>query len=180
MTNSPPSSNESPVPLSAWPSTSHPKRQSAQRSRPSSRPRHTSATTKSGKKWNKRLNRRERLLRQLEIDLDVLASSPQITPLLNQNGIKADRVVEVLRCDDQPDSLTFVRKWDSLTPSSRSIAGIEVIALAAGLTPRRLWELFQGASLVQAKQSVSVLLAESLPEIMQTAIRGAKLAKGLA
>ena len=128
----------------------------------------------------KGLSRRDALLRRLEVDLDLLAASPQITPLLKQNGIKPERVVEVLRCDDQPESLTFVQQWDAIIPASRSIVGIEAIAIVAGITPRRLWELFQGASLVQAKQSVSVLLAESLPKIMQTAIRGAKMPKGQA
>jgi hypothetical protein len=112
------------------------------------------------------------------VDDAVLAQHPQITPLLRINGIHPDRLTEVLRCDDQPESLVFVRRWDELTTEHRSLAGVEAIALSCGMTPRRLWELFQGASLVQARASVSVLIAESLPKIMQTAIKGAKTGKG--
>jgi hypothetical protein len=112
------------------------------------------------------------------VDDAALAENPQITPLLRINGIHPDRMVEVLRCDDQPESLTFVRQWGALSTENRSLAGVEAIALSCGMTPRRLWELFQGASLVQARASVSVLIAESLPKIMQTAIKGAKTGKG--
>ena len=123
-------------------------------------------------------NRRAELLRRLKVDDAALAEHPQITPLLRINGIHPDRMVEVLRCDDQPESLMFVRQWDGLSTENRSLAGVEAIALSCGMTPRRLWELFQGASLVQARASVSVLIAESLPKIMQTAIKGAKTGKG--
>lgn len=68
----------------------------------------------------------------------------------------------------------FVQRWDALTENNRELAGVEAVALSVGMTPRRLWELFQGASLMQAKQSVAVMLADSLPEIMQRTITSAK------
>ena len=44
----------------------------------------------------------------------------------------------------------------------------------------RSWELFAGAALVQSKESVAVMIAMSLPEVMAVTIKGAKKAKGIA
>jgi len=104
--------------------------------------------------------------------------APQISPLLRQNGIKPARLVEVLRCDTEPESLAFIQFWDSLAISARHDIGLEVAALAAGLTPRRLWELYHGATLMQAKESVAVMMAEALPAIMKRALSRAKTVKG--
>lgn len=123
-------------------------------------------------------NRRDEVLRRLDVDPQVLATSPQITPLLRQNGIKNERLVEVLRCDITPEASRFVQLWDKLTPASRSLAGVEAIALGAGMTPRRLWEVFCGAALVQGKESVGISIALSLPEVMQMTVKEAKKSKG--
>ena len=117
-------------------------------------------------------------MRRLDVSPDELADQPQIAPLLRQNHIMPERLVEVLRCDDAPESLAFVKMWDSLTPASRSLAGLEVIALAADITPRRLWELFQGAALMQSRASISAMIALELPEIIRVTIKGAKKVKG--
>ena len=117
-------------------------------------------------------------MRRLDVSPDELADPPQIAPLLRHNRIMPERLVEVLRCDDAPESLAFVKMWDSLTPASRSLAGLEVIALAADITPRRLWELFQGAALRQSRASISAMIALELPEIIRVTIKGAKKVKG--
>ena len=118
------------------------------------------------------------MLRRLDVSKDELADQPQIMPILRQNGIHPDRLVEVLRCDDDPDSLTFIKLWDTLTPASRSLAGLEAIALSADLTPRRLWELFQGAALMQSRASISAMIALELPGIIRQTIKQAKKPKG--
>lgn len=123
---------------------------------------------------------KERILKRLDVDAEQLAQQPQIMPLLRLNGIRPDRMVEVLRCDSNPESLTFTRAWDGLTPSARNIVGLEAIAVSVGILPRRLWELFAGAALIQANQSVAVMIAMSLPDVMKVTIKGAKKAKGLA
>ena len=128
----------------------------------------------------KHRNRRDEILRRLDVDPEALASQPQIAPLLRMNGIHPKRLVEVLRCDSNPESMTFVKAWDSLTPAGRHLAGLEAVAVSVGLLPRRLWELFAGAALVQSKESVAVMIAMSLPEVMAVTIKGAKKAKGLA
>lgn len=127
----------------------------------------------------KHRNRRSEILRRLDVDEDLLSMQPQIAPLLRLNGIRNDRLVEVLRCDSNPESMMFVHQWDDLTPAERQLAGLEAIAVSVGLLPRRLWELFAGAALVQSKESVAVMIAMSLPEIMRVTIKGAKKAKGI-
>src|SRR5208337_131948 len=69
--------------------------------------------------------RKDEILRHLGVDPEELAQSPQIAPLLRQNSVHPDRLVQVLRCDTDAESMKFVRLWDSLTPASRSIAGVE-------------------------------------------------------
>jgi hypothetical protein len=128
----------------------------------------------------KHRNRRSEILRRLDVDEEQLAQQPQIAPLLRMNGIRPERLVEVLRCDSNPESMTFVHAYDALTPAARHLAGLEAVAVSVGLLPRRLWELFAGAALVQSKESVAVMIAMSLPEVMAVTIRGAKKAKGLA
>lgn len=130
----------------------------------------------SGRRTQK--NRRDVLLRRLGVTEDVIVASPKITPILRQNGIKIESLVQTLRCDSDPQSLAFVQTWDSLSPASKSLAGIEVVAVASGFSPRRLWELYQGARLVQSRESVGMLIADALPDVFKVTIRNAKKEKG--
>jgi len=186
VTTSAQSSPESPSPLSAWPTTSpQPKKSGSQPSSalprtPKKREKDSSLKANSRGRHGKYRNRRDELLRRLDVDMEQLDMQPQIAPLLRMNGIRPERLVEVLRCDSNPESMTFVKAWDKLTPAARYLAGLEAVAVSAGLLPRRLWELFAGAALVQSKESVAVMIAMSLPEVMAVTIRGAKKAKGLA
>jgi hypothetical protein len=112
------------------------------------------------------------------MEVDEAALTPEITPLLRQNGIKPERLVEILRCDVAPEAQAFIKTWDSLTPATRSIAGIEAVAVASGITPRRLYEVFAGAALMQSKESVSLRIALALPLAVQMTIKDAMTAKG--
>jgi hypothetical protein len=98
---------------------------------------------------SKNRNRRDELLRRLKVDVKFLESQPQISPLLKQSGILPARVIEVLRGDENGESQNLVALWDALTPANQKILGLEALSVAAGLTPRRLWELYNGASLMQ-------------------------------
>jgi hypothetical protein len=125
-------------------------------------------------------NRRSELLRRLDIDEKELAAQPQIAPLLKQCGILPTRVIEVLRADTDPDSMKVVTLWDELTPANRSLLGLEPLALACGLTPRRLWEIYSGANMMQSRELVGNMILDSLPAIMRVTIKEAKKIKGYA
>ena len=108
-----------------------------------------------------------------------LRKQPQVSLLLHLANVKPDTFVNVLRCDVRPESIAFVGAWDALTPKDRELAGVEAVAVSAGILPLRLWELFAGAGLMQGNQMVAVLMATSMADIMKTTIKGAKKAKGL-
>src|ERR1700760_3889366 len=95
------SSSESPSPLNAWPTTSRPSKNRAKSDQRSSRRPSTTAKSAQGKRGGrqprqKNRNRRDHLLRKLQIDLEVLAVQPEITSLLKECGIQPSRVIEVL------------------------------------------------------------------------------------
>jgi hypothetical protein len=133
---------------------------------------------KRGPKSKRQVSHRELLMRKYGVTSEQLADQPQVTPLLRQNGVKPARLVEVLRCDTESESLAFIKFWDSLPNGDRRDIGLEMAALAAQITPRRLWELYHGATLMQAKESVAVMMAEALPAIMKRALSRAKTVKG--
>src|SRR5574337_1628129 len=171
----------SPTPSPGLPTTSAPPNPAATGDPPRSPRQRTVARTirrKPGPKSKPRADRRLQLMRKFGVSAEQVADAPQIAPLLKQNGVRRERFVEVLRCDREPESLAFVQFWDGLTASDRHDITLEVAALAASLTPRRLWELYHGATLMQAKESVAVMMAEALPAIMRRALSRAKTAKG--
>lgn len=174
--------------VSSWPSSGSPttSRQSSKTGSGSRQPsrrqstRGKSATKrKSGRpSGGKNRSRRDELLRRLDIDIDALNAQPQIAPLLKQCGILPTRVIEVLRADQEEGSLAAVKVWDSLTPANRNLLGLEALAMASGITPRRLWELYCGATMSQSRDSLGVMIADALPSIMRVTIKDAKKAKG--
>jgi hypothetical protein len=118
------------------------------------------------------------LLRRLGLDAERVAAEPQIAPLLKQCGILPARVIEVLRADQSDESKAIVARWDELTPASRNLLGLEPLAMSAGMTPRRLWEMYCGASMMQTRECIGLMIANALPSVMQKTIQEAKKAKG--
>lgn len=112
--------------------------------------------------------------------MEALNAQPQIAPLLKQCGILPARVIEVLRADQDEASLAVVKLWDSLTPANRNLLGLEALAMACQMTPRRLWELYNGANMMQSRESIGAMIADALPSIMRVTIKDAKKAKGFA
>lgn len=168
--------------LRDWPTTS-PQSSERKSGRQRSRRQPTAEKRGNGKSSGKgsrgpHRNRRDEILRRLGVTAASLASSPQIGPLLRQNGILPARLVEILSCDTTTEAAAFVKVWEELTPAGRSLAGVEAISIAAGMTPRRLWEVFCGAALVQGKESVGVAIALALPDVMRVTVKEAKKAKG--
>jgi hypothetical protein len=127
-------------------------------------------------------DRRSKLLRRLGANPEELAAQPKIYPLLKRCDILPARVIEVLRADHQVDaSQAVVAKWDDLSPADRSLLGpeiLEALAVASSLTPRRLWELYSGANLMQSRESIGNIIADALPAIMRVTARQAKTPKG--
>jgi hypothetical protein len=89
------------------------------------------------------------LLRRFGLTAEQVDGTNQITPLLRKMGMLPSELIDVLRADDSPESRKIVAGWDLLTPANQKILGLEGLALAVDLTTRRLWELYNGANLVQ-------------------------------
>lgn len=183
MPKPPHSSNVSSWPQSASQPTYPRKRNTGKGSQPRSRTPRTREKNATAKKSGrpsgaKNRNRRDELLRRLDIDVVALDAQPQIAPLLKQCGILPARVIEVLRADQDEGSLAAVRIWDTLTPANRNLLGLEALAMASGMTPRRLWELYCGATMSQSRDSLGVMIADALPAIMRVTIKDAKTKKG--
>ena len=176
----PPNSSKWPSsPSSVWPITSRRSKPRGKSSQPRSRQQGTSARTSTKRSsTGSGKNRRNELLRKLGIDRQSIDDQAQITPILKQCGILPARVIEVLRVDQDDLSREVTRIWDSWTPGARRILGLEALAVAAGTTPRRLWELYAGATMTQSRESVGVMIADALPSIMRVVIRKAKTTEG--
>ena len=183
MKDTSPPSKASPI---AWPgsrNTSRPSKSRVKGSRPSSPKRPTRVKSGSAKNSGKgsrgpRRNRRDEVLRRLGLTSEQVDGQPQIAPLLRQCGLLPSRIIEVLRVDQDENSVKVTALWDTLTPHARSAAGLEGVSLAVGITPRRLWELYAGATMMQSRESVGVMIAEALPKIMAVTLRQAKTPKG--
>jgi hypothetical protein len=109
-----------------------------------------------------------------------LDASPSMAPYLKQMGLIPQKIVDTLRFDDQEESRRFIALWDSLTPASRSLVGLDALALGIGITPRRLWEIFNGALMIQSREMVGGMIALALPEVFKITIKNAKKSKGYA
>lgn len=183
MPETPQSLKESPSPSSDWPSTSRPSKSREKSAPRPSRARPTPARKESASSLRKhskgkRLSRRDAILHRLGLTSEQVDSQPQIASMLRQCGLNPTRFIEVLSVDQDESSIKAVALWNSLSPHSRSAAGLEGLALAIGITPRRLWELYAGAALTQSREMVGIMIAESLPEIMKVTIKQAKTPKG--
>lgn len=177
------SSNEVLWPLKGSRNTSRRSSKQGSAARRSSAPPSTRAKRKTGRNSGrpsgaKSRNRRDELLRRLKVDAKELEAQPQIAPLLKQCGILPARVIEVLRADQDEASRAVVKLWDELTPANRNILGLEALAMATGITPRRLWEVYSGANMMQSREVVGNMILDSLPSIIAVTIKEARKAKG--
>ena len=73
--------------------------------------------------------------------------------------------------------------WDALSAAERSLLGVEVLevlAISSGLPPRRLWEAYGTAAMLQSREATRAIIADALPGIMRVTAKDAKRSKGFA
>lgn len=75
-----------------------------------------------------------------------MAGVPSITRLVGEATGSVAEAIEILSGDDAEDSIKFMAKWNSLSPSDQRHVKLEEVIIAAGLTTRRFKELLAGAS----------------------------------
>lgn len=127
-----------------------------------------------------KLDRRRTLLSIFGLTCEQVDAAVQVTSLFRRIGVKPERVIEVLQADSEPESCRLVATWGQLTPANRHIMGLEGLALACKMTPRRLWELYCGANMMQSREAVGAMICEALPSVMEKTIKQAKAGKFIA
>lgn len=120
----------------------------------------------------------EKTYQRLGITAQQMEGVALIQPLLRRAGMSAEQAVEILSSDDSPDAQSFMAVYRKMSPNDRRRASIEAIAVAAKLTTRRLWEVLSGASMIQGRDVVRLMLSAAQPEIVARSIEGAKTEKG--
>jgi hypothetical protein len=115
---------------------------------------------------------------RLGVTPEQLKGTMTITPLLKQavGGVKG--CIQALRNDDSTDATLFIAKWDSLTQTDQKYLSVEEVAIAAGLTPRRLVEVITGALMSQGDFAAKIIVASSKPDIIKRMAKEAKTALG--
>src|SRR6185503_16370364 len=66
-----------------------------------------------------------------------------------------------------------LEKWNSISESDHDYLSLEEIAVAAGLSPRRLWEVLAGACLQQSADTVKLMVSAAQPKIVDATIKAA-------
>lgn len=124
-------------------------------------------------------DRAKAALRRLDIDLDELASAPQITPLLKHadGGLKA--VLSAMRfASEDPEIGPFLEKYDSIPADDRARLSWEAIAIAAEVNIRHLLGAIQLAAQAHSVNTVKIIAVTSHPKITRARVKFGQLAGG--
>lgn len=118
-------------------------------------------------------NRADEARRRLGVKQEDVDAALKIGYRLREVGLTTERVVEILDADSSEESRQFLTKYRSISRSDLAYLTIEELCLAAGLTPRRLWEVISGARLEQSQDVVKLIIADSMPKVVSNAIKAA-------
>lgn len=118
-------------------------------------------------------NRADQARQRLGVKQEDVDAALKIGHRLREVGLTTERVVEILDADDSEESRLFLAKYRTISRSDLAYLSIEELCLAAGLTPRKLWEAVSGARLVQSQDAVKLIIADSMPKVVSNAIKAA-------
>lgn len=125
------------------------------------------------------MDRTQQALKRLGIDLNLLRSSPEITPLLKnaEGGLKA--VLGAMRFNSQDPSVSaFLEKYDSIPSGDREKLSWEAIAIAAEVNLQQLGWAAITAVEQHSAGITKMLLVSSQPKIMRARIKYGLLPSG--
>lgn len=126
----------------------------------------------SGKKPQPQ-RREDIMVKTLGVTPAQLAAQPQIQPILRRAKISAVKAADYLRMSEDPDARRFLAILDGLGAEARRLLPLEAIAIAAGISTKRLFELISGEVFVQARFESALLAAASHPTIVAKSIERA-------
>jgi len=124
------------------------------------------------------VDRAQQALSRLGVDLQVLRSSPEITPLLKnaEGGLKA--VLGAMRFSSDPSIVGFLAKYDSVPSGDRAKLSWEAIGIAAGVNLQQLGWAAISAVEQHSAGVTKMLLVSSQPKIMKARIKYGLLPSG--
>lgn len=136
------------------------------------RPTKNPLSTDSGKTLHQFSSRAQALDRLGLVEKD-LAGVPRITPKVREAvGTVADAIT-LLEGDDNPDSITFLAKWNSLSAKDQGVLHLEDVIIAAGLTCRRFMELLAGATYENGEMMTGFYKAQHKLKVLKSAVKAA-------
>lgn len=98
---------------------------------------------------------------------------PTITPILNSIPGKISKAVEFLRGSDNPDAKKFLKVYDLLSPTQRSLLPFEAFILASGLTSKKVLGVITEACFEQSSTASSLIAAASHPNVVKVTVASA-------
>lgn len=113
------------------------------------------------------------VLKRLGVELDDWKKFPKIGSIVRNGCGSFAAAIAALEADDTEDARAVIEAWYSVSAFDRKKAGLEGIALAAGLTGRRFIEVLSGAIVQQAQDVSRLMLASAQPKVTKTTIRRA-------
>jgi hypothetical protein len=119
------------------------------------------------------LNLRGSVLEKLGVVEADIANVPRIVPRIKEVVGTVPEAVSIIEGDDNPDSLKFMAKWNSLTARERREVRLEHIITAAGLTTRRFMELLAGATYDHGEMMANFYKSQHKLKVLKSTVKAA-------
>lgn len=102
-----------------------------------------------------------------------LEGVPKLLPRIKEAVGTLAEAISIIEGDDNPDSIAFMAKWNSLTVRDKRYVHIEDVIIAAGLTTRRFMELLAGASFEHSASVSKIFVSRSQLKVLQATVKAA-------
>jgi hypothetical protein len=126
-------------------------------------------------------DRRRRAYELLGVAPNAVADAPKIGHLISKLENGKQTALETLRASDFPEARKFISKYDNvLLPAFvRRTLPIEAFAIAAGISPTRLWGVIAEVFRLQKAQLGAVKAAQRHERIVEVSSQVAELPEGV-
>ena len=98
---------------------------------------------------------------------------PEITKRVQEGVGSVKEAIAILSGDDAPDSLSFIEKWNSLSPSDQKQVHLEEVVIASGLSTRRFMEILAGACFEHSASVGKIFTAASQLKVLKSTVKSA-------
>lgn len=124
--------------------------------------------------------RRAQAYERLGVNPDHVRNAPQISPILKKSKISTAQAAEYLRGAEDSEARRWLAKYDELSKREAAILPFEAFCLAAGLSPKKMFQVLCGAVFEQSANAGQLIRAAAHPAVVEQVIKTAKTALGTA